>query len=306
MSVEFLNSIDFNNQSATISFSADEEIFDTEESVISFCKKLEQITFHHSFVNKLSEKELCKNEIEKIIASCDKYITAGIDLIEQVGYTRGEVSHHILPRMYDMCRSALLLNSLKLGNIKTNLQLACEQAILKIETKYLATFLKGLKYIEDREPDEGQSERLMLKYYDFLWQIRDSLDKNHGISVLHNLEKFPLNTDKLDDEYYELVANAMQKVDLVSQKLGGSRFYIIKKTPFFVGKDRYYEITLQLAGKYATKYNRITAYTKQNITTNYSIQIAYSDAEIDLWGVKSKIKNQSHIQLGSIHRPHLS
>ncbi len=130
----------------------------------------------------------------------------------------------------------------------------------------------------------------MLKYYDFLWQIRDSLDKNHGISVLHNLEKFPLNTDKLDDEYYELVANAMQTVDLVSQKLGGSRFYIIKKTPFFVGKDRYYEITLQLAGKYATKYNRITAYTKQNITTNYSIQIAYSDAEIDLWGVKSKIK----------------
>ena len=199
MSVEFLNSIDFNNQSATISFSADEEIFDTEESVISFCKKLEQITFHHSFVNKLSEKELCKNEIEKIIASCDKYITAGIDLIEQVGYTRGEVSHHILPRMYDMCRSALLLNSLKLGNIKTNLQLAWEQAMLKIETKYLATFLKGLKYIEDREPDEGQSERLMLKYYDFLWQIRDSLDKNHGISVLHNLEKFPLNTDKLDD-----------------------------------------------------------------------------------------------------------
>ena len=290
MSVEFLNSIDFNNQSATISFSADEEIFDTEESVISFCKKLEQITFHHSFVNKLSEKELCKNEIEKIIASCDKYITAGIDLIEQVGYTRGEVSHYILPRMYDMCRSALLLNSLKLGNIKTNLQLAWEQAMLKIETKYLATFLKGLKYIEDREPDEGQSERLMLKYYDFLWQIRDSLDKNHGISVLHNLEKFPLNTDKLDDEYYELVANAMQKVDLVSQKLGGSRFYIIKKTPFFVGKDRYYEITLQLAGKYATKYNRITAYTKQNITTNYSIQIAYSDAEIDLWGVKSKIK----------------
>ena len=290
MSVEFLNSIDFNKQSATISFSADEEIFDTEESVISFCKKLEQITFHHSFVNKLSEKELCKNEIEKIIASCDKYITAGIDLIEQVGYTRGEVSHHILPRMYDMCRSALLLNSLKLGNIKTNLQLAWEQAMLKIETKYLATFLKGLKYIEDREPDEGQSERLMLKYYDFLWQIRDSLDKNHGISVLHNLEKFPLNTDKLDDEYYELVANAMQKVDLVSQKLGGSRFYIIKKTPFFVGKDRYYEITLQLAGKYATKYNRITAYTKQNITTNYSIQIAYSDAEIDLWGVKSKIK----------------
>jgi len=192
--------------------------------------------------------------------------------------------------MYDMCRSALLLNSLKLGNVITNLQLAWEEALLKIETKYLATFLKGLKYIEDREPDEGQSERLMLKYYNFLWQIRDFLHKEYGITVLQNLEKFPLNTDKLDDEYYELVANTVKSVNLMPQKLSGSRFNIIKKTPFFVGTERYYEVTLQLAGIYATKYNRITAYTKENITTNYSIQIAYTNAEIDLWGVKSKIK----------------
>lgn len=290
MSVEFINSIDFNNKSYTISFTADEEIFDTEESIISFCKKLEAITYHHSFVNKLSEKELCKNEIDNIIASCDRHITSGIDLIDQTSYTRDEVSHFILPRMYDMCRSALLLNSLKLGNTQTNLQLAWEQALLKIETKYLATFMKGLKYIEDREPEEGQSERLMLKYYNFLWQIRDFLHKEYGMSVLQNLEKFPLNTDKLDDEYYECVANAIKAMNFVPQQLEGSRFYVIKKTPFFVGKERYYEVTLQLAGIYATKYNRITAYTKENITTNYSIQIAYTDTEIDLWGVKTKIK----------------
>lgn len=290
MSVDFINSIDFNKDSATISFTAEEEIFDTEESVASFSKKLESIISHHSFVNKLSEKDLCRSEIDKIIAACDKHITLGMDLIDNPEYTRDDVSHFILPRLYDICRSALLLNSLKLGNTQTNLQLAWEQALLKIETNYLATFLKGLKYIEDREPDEGQSERLMLKYYNFLWQIRDFLYKEYGLSVLHNLEKFPLNTDKLDDQYYELVANAIKSINLVPQKLGGSRFYIIKKTPFFVGRERYYEVTLQLAGIYATKYNRITAYTKENITTNYSIQIAYTDAEIELWGVKSKIK----------------
>ena len=290
MSVEFINSVDFNKDSTTISFTADEEIFDTEESVISFCKKLESIVSKHSFVNKLSEKELCKSEIDKIISACDKHITSGIDLLDKAEYTRDDVSHFILPRMYDMCRSALLLNSLKLGNSHTNLQLAWEQAMLKIETKYLATFLKGLKYIEDREPDEGQSERLMLKYYNFLWQIRDFLQKEYGMSVLHNLEKFPLNTDKLDKEYYELVANAVNAVDVTPQKLCGSRFYIIKNTPFFVGKDRYYEVTLQLAGIYATKYNRITAYTKENLTTNYSVQIAYTEATVNLWNIKAKIK----------------
>lgn len=290
MSAAFINSIDFNNESATICFTADEEIFDTEDSIISFCKKLEVISSRHSFVSKLSEKDLCKRDIDKIIVACDKHITSAIGLIDNDNYTRDDVSQFILPRLYDMCRSALLLNSLKLGNTQTNLQLAWEQAMLKIETNYLATFLKGLKYIEDREPDEGQSERLMLKYYNFLWQIRDFLQKEYGMVVLQNLEKFPLNTDKLDDEYYELVANTIKTVDLAPQKLGGSRFYIIKKTPFFVGRERYYEVTLQLAGIYATKYNRITAYTKENITTNYSIQIAYTDAEIDLWGVKSKIK----------------
>lgn len=290
MSVEFINSIDFNKDSATISFTADEEIFDTEESIILFCKKLEIIVSQHSFVNKLSEKELCKSEIDRIIFACDQHITSGIDLLDNAGYTRDDVSHFILPRLYDMCRSALLLNSLKLGNTHTNLQLAWEQALLKIETKYLATFLKGLKYIEDREPDEGQSERLMLKYYNFLWQIRDFLQKEYGMSVLHNLEKFPLNTDKLDEEYYELVATAVNAVNITPQKLRGSRFYIIKKTPFFVGKDRFYEVTLQLAGIYATKYNRITAYTKENITTNYSVQIAYIETNINLWGVESKIK----------------
>ena len=290
MSVDFINSLDFNKDSATISFTADEEIFDTNESVISFCRKLESIVSKHSFVNKLSEKELCKSEIDNIISACDKHITLGINLLDNPEYTRDDVSHFILPRLYDMCRSALLLNSLKLGNKHTNLQLAWEQALLKIETKYLATFLKGLKYIEDKEPDEGQSERLMLKYYNFLWQIRDFLQKEYGLSVLQNLEKFPLNTDKLDDEYYELVATAVNDVNITPRELSGSRFYIIKKTPFFVGKERYYEVTLQLAGIYATKYNRITAYTKENITTNYSVQVAYVETNINLWGVESTIK----------------
>ena len=42
-----------------------------------------------------------------------------------------------------------------------------------------------------------------------------------------------------------------------------------RKTPFFVNGERYFEITLQLAGLYATKFNRITVYSKQNISTNY-------------------------------------
>ena len=69
-----------------------------------------------------------------------------------------------------------------------------------------------------------------------------------------------------------------------------TRFYVHKKTAFYVNQERYFELTLQLAGVYATKFNRITVYTKQDISTNYSIQIAYSDSAINLWGVDSTIK----------------
>ena len=198
MSVEFINSIDFNKESATITFTADEEILNTDESINLFCKKLESVIVQHSFVNKLSEKELDRNEIDKIIVACDKHITSKIDLIETDGLSRAEVSNLILPRLYDLCRATLLLNSLRLGNDRTNLQLAWEEAQLNIETKYLSTFMKGLKYIEDKEADDDQSERLMLKYYNFLWQIRAFLRKEYNLNVIKNLEKFPLKMDKQD------------------------------------------------------------------------------------------------------------
>lgn len=63
-----------------------------------------------------------------------------------------------------------------------------------------------------------------------------------------------------------------------------------KNYTFFVNGERYYEITLQLAGVYSTKYNRVTVYSKMTITTYYSIQIAYTETVIDLWGVQNSIK----------------
>lgn len=288
MSIEFLNSIDFNKSSKTIKFTKDEEILPTEESILVLCEKLKDVVSRHSFVNKLSTTEISKEEIEKIIKVCDMQICGSIDACES--FNRDDVSQMILPRLYDLCRSALLLNSLKRGKKSTNLQIAWEESLLNIQTKYLSTFMKGLKYIDGRIPDNGQSERLMLKYYNFMWQIRDFLKKEYNLFVLRNLEKFPREKDELDEQYYKIVADAFEKVDLSSKNCRQSRFYVAKRTPFFVGSERFYEVTLQLAGVYATKYNRITAYTKENIATNYSVQISFENVPIDLWGIQSNIK----------------
>lgn len=290
MSVDLLNSIDFEKDSVTISFSSDEEILDTDESIDTFCKTLESIMNHHAFVIKLSENDYSKKDMEKIIMARDEQITESLDRMDILNVTRDDVSKRILTQLNDLCTATLLLNAIASGFEKANLQLAWERSLLNIETKYLGTFLKGLRYIDNRIPDKGQSERLMLKYYNFLWQIRKFMREHYGMSILSNLEKFPIKIDELDKEYYDLVASAINSIDLSLRAVSMSRFYVQKKAPFFVGTERYYEVVLQLASVYATKYNRVTVYTKENISTSYSVQIAYVDATINLWDITSKIK----------------
>ena len=255
-----------------------------------FCHKLQKIIDIHLFLSKLDKDNLRKEDAVKIIETRCEDITLEIDRISEGHKSRDYISRRIVNGLYDLCYAVLVLNAINLGYTNVNERLAWELSQFNIETKYLSNFLKGLKYIGSRIPEEGQSERLMLKYYNYLWEIRRFLKTNFNIAVLKNLEMFPLNMDTLDVEYYEMVASSICAIDLSPKAVRTSRYYIQKKTPFFVKGERYFEITLQLAGLYATKFNRITVYSKQNISTNYSIQIAYSDAEIKLWGAKSKIK----------------
>lgn len=113
-------------------------------------------------------------------------------------------------------------------------KLAWEVSQFKSETKYLYNFLRGLKYIGIRIPEEGQSERLMLKYYNYLWEIRKFLKMNFGIEVLDNLSKFPLDMDTLDEEYYELVASNIASADLTPKIVRVSRYYIQKQFHFLL------------------------------------------------------------------------
>lgn len=290
LSPSFIQSIDFEKNSTTIKLSSEDEIEDTDESVNMFCHKLQKIIEMHLFLSKLDKDNLRKEDAVKIIETRCEDISLEIDRISDGNKSRDYISRRIVNGLYDLCYAVLVLNAINLGYTNVNERLAWELAQFNIQTKYLSNFLKGLKYIGSRIPEEGQSERLMLKYYNYLWEIRRFLKTNFNIAVLRNLEIFPLNTDTLDIEYYEMVASSICAIDLSPKVPTTSRYYIQKKTPFFVEGERYFEITLQLAGLYATKFNRITVYSKQNISTNYSIQIAYADAEINLWGAKSKIK----------------
>ena len=290
MSRSFLNDIDFSKDSKTIRFFPEDEIKNTDESIELFCERLNDIIDKHLFLNKLNSDDLEQEDALSIIEYQCNDVSGLIENLHDNPQCRDEISRRIVRALYDLCYATLVLNAYKNGYSSVNEKLAWEVSQLRVDTRYLCNFLRGLKYIDRRIPKEGQAERLMLKYYNYLWEIRRFMRENYNKSILENLEKFPLDLDTADAEYYEKVAKQIENINLVPKNVRVSRYYVQKITPFFVNGERYYEITLQLAGVYSTKYNRVTVYSKLTVTTYYSIQIAYTETEIELWGIKNSIK----------------
>lgn len=289
ISAKFIASIDFTNDSATLEFTPDEEIKDTDESVQEFVEKLDYISDTHSYMKQLESREYTKEDVLKLILGRCKDISEEIENGMLLNYSRDKISRKILTQLGDLCNGALLLNGLTYYDT-ISLRTAWELAMTNIETRFLATFLQGLRYIGLRVPEEGQYERLILKYYGFLWKIRKYVYETQKLTVLSNLEKLLPRTNEEDEEYNKLLAASIDKVAGIYDRIGKNRYYIRKKVPFYVGTQRYFEITLQLADKYATKYNRLTVYSKIDISSDYSIQVGCIDTEILLWDKPSKIK----------------
>lgn len=290
MSKSFLSDIDFEKESKIIKFSPEDEIKNTDESIELFCEKLNGIIDTHLFLNKLNSDDLEQEDALNIIEYQCNEISCFIEDLHDSPQYRDEVSRRIVRDLNDLCYATLILNAYKNGYTNVSEKLAWEVSQLRVDTRYLCNFLRGLKYINRRIPKEGQAERLMLKYYNYLWEIRRFMRENYNKSILENLEKFPLDLDTVDSEYYEKVAKQIENIDLTKRNVRVSRYYVHKIPPFFVNGERYYEITLQLAGVYSTKYNRVTVYSKMTITTYYSIQIAYTETELELWGIRNNIK----------------
>lgn len=288
ISPQFIANIDFNKDTTVIDFTIDDEIENTDESVNKFVKKLDDISDTHSYMKQLESREYTKDDVIKlIIARCDN-ITDAIKSNVILNYTRDKLSRKILTELDDLCKGTLLLNGL-MYYPTINLRVAWELALMDINTKFLSSFLQSLRYIGLRVSENGQYERLMLKYYGFLWKIRKYLSERHNLQVMNNLEDFPCVINDEDMEYNKLLAISIENVSDNLNPIGNNRYYIQRKSAFYVGSKRYFEITLQLADKYATKYNRLTAYSKYDISSNYSIQVGCTNADILLWDKPTKI-----------------
>ena len=137
------------------------------------------------------------------------------------------------------------------------------------------------------EPEN--SERLMLKYYEYLLRVKRFLKSEYGMDILHNIDKFPLNTDPVLSVYHKAIAGKIENLDLANALTEERRFYVYKIKPLFVDGAIYYEVTFSLANENVSKFDRLMAFTKLELIPNYAVLLRLSTTEINVFGVKMPI-----------------
>lgn len=129
------------------------------------------------------------------------------------------------------------------------------------------------------------SERLMLKYYDYLHRIRALASTQLGLSILGNLEDFPVDLDPSLQEYHQKIAErivAAQKSPLMDPRK--DRYYIHAVRPFYTGGHVYYEVTFYNAVNRISKFDRIIGFTDIDITDKYSANLVLEADSIEVLG----------------------
>ncbi len=226
-------------------------------------------------------------KIDNDILNIDRVICGNISRFDST--ERGLLSQNILSQL----RNFVEYISLKIFSNGREIEISYENIgraleFVKANGKYrfLNGFHKLLQItVSHYTLDEENSERLMLKYYEYLLKIRSFLIANYGLKVLNNIHEFPINVDSALKEYYEKIAQKINEpVSLRQNSSYTDRYYIQKKKPFFVGFEIYYEITFTRANDRASKFDRIIAFTKLDISQYYAVKLSVSNDSIQILG----------------------
>ena len=218
------------------------------------------------------------------ILSADHAICQNIELLAE---QRRLLSQNVLSQLRNLVEGVAV--QIHLGNPDAVFHYdAVEPALAYIKSKAQLSFLgKFHKLIQKSAShytlDGDASERLMLKYYEYLHRVRDVLKSNCGMSVLRNLEDFPVDLDPSLREYHEKIA---ARIELPRSARNNTevrdRYYIHHTRPFFVRGRIYYEVTFYRAANRVSKFDRIIAFTPIEMSVEYSAMLTLQRDSIEV------------------------
>ncbi|MCQ2583363.1 MAG: ATP-dependent RecD-like DNA helicase [Treponema sp.] len=139
--------------------------------------------------------------------------------------------------------------------------------------------------------DPNNSERLMLKYYEYLLKLKIFVYDLFAIDILSNINDFPLNNDTQLLEYYNKISEKIHNPSQAAYEIyTKERYYIQKIKPFFIKDEIFYEITFTPAHDNVSKFDRTIAFTKIDMIDNYAVKFKMHKDTISVLGVKTEIQ----------------
>ena len=232
-------------------------------------------------------------QIDRQILNIDKVICRHIENLNNL--TRGEVSQDILSQLRHFVEHIMLkiyANANDIEDTQDNVKQAVKYAKNETSLRHLSRFHHFLQVaVSHRTLEEENSERLMLKYYEYLLRVKILLHDKYGLEVLSNLEQFPIDTDESLNEYYLKIAqkvDAYKKVERTGFKY--DRVYMQNIKPFFCNDKIYYEVAFIPANDKASKTDRIIAFTEREITDFYAVKLAIEDDYIEIFDKSMPIR----------------
>ena len=217
-------------------------------------------------------------KVDSAILTTDRAICENIGIFDES--KRGLLSQNILAQLRNFVEyiaEKVYANGADIepNEYKDNVK-AIEFLKTRGDLRFLYKFHKLLqKSVSHYTMNEDGSERLMLKYYEYLLKIKLFLISNYELNVLSNIEDFPLNTDSELSDYYAKIAERIEHRSNRSSSLNyNERYYIQKIKPFFVNHRIYYEVTFTAAMGSVSKFDRVIAFTHLELSDNYAVQFA--------------------------------
>ncbi len=133
--------------------------------------------------------------------------------------------------------------------------------------------------------NEDGATRLMVKYQEYLIELKRYYYKMFKTEILKNLYKFPIyNIEPTLIDYYKSVYNVINELDSdVKPPFLKNPYYIMKEKPIVFNDTLFYELTLTSATDYMNKFNRNIFYSLVKIPTNYAVKISYIKKDIILF-----------------------
>lgn len=209
--------------------------------------------------------------------------------------TRGEVSQEVLESLRHFVEHIILkeyANGDDIEDTQENIKTAVKYAKSQPQLIHISRFHHFLQVSSShRALKEHNAERLMLRYYEYLFRIKNYLYDKYCMEVLQNLDLFPLDTNDELTEYYTKIATVVDAYNApVHNGFRYDRFYIQKIKPFFINNKIYYEVAFIPANDNASKTDSIIAFTDMEITSYYAVKFAIANNSIEIFDQRMPIR----------------